>query len=92
MTGGDITFLLNFHEETVKSLKHHIHKVVRIEPRKLRLMWEGIGLGDERSLCDYALEDQDTLYLMVQQRGGGGRRLGFCRCQLCGWVLHCTAQ
>ena len=56
------------------TLKQLIWDKEGIDPYQQRLIWDGEVLENRWSLCDYGVENQDTVHLVLRLTGGGGPR------------------
>ena len=69
-TGKTLTYrLVNFSSETIKEIKELIEGSEGIPPCEQKLMFAGRFLEDERTLQDYNIKTQSTLYLLLQLGG-----------------------
>uniref|UniRef100_UPI00398F8871 uncharacterized protein isoform X2 n=1 Tax=Pristiophorus japonicus TaxID=55135 RepID=UPI00398F8871 len=56
--------------ETVKAFRARVQRQEGVPPNQQRLMYEGKQLEDGRSLSDYNIQSQGTIFLLLRLRGG----------------------
>uniref|UniRef100_UPI00398E6E65 uncharacterized protein isoform X1 n=1 Tax=Pristiophorus japonicus TaxID=55135 RepID=UPI00398E6E65 len=56
--------------ETVKAFRARVQRQEGVTPNQQRLMYEGKQLEDGRSLSDYNIQSQGTIFLLLRLRGG----------------------
>jgi ubiquitin len=57
--------------DTVKNVKIKIMEKERFPCEQQRLIFAGRGLEDDRTLDDYSIKHDSTLYFIIRRRGGG---------------------
>jgi len=61
---------MNVNTTTVEDLKAELYKREGITEKDQRLVFGGKQLEDTRTLRDYDITDENTIYLVLRLRGG----------------------
>ncbi|XP_034245482.1 uncharacterized protein LOC117647696 [Thrips palmi] len=68
---GKLRLLECYDSDTIAVVKERIRKWEGVWPDYQTIIWSGMRLQDGVTLRDYGIRDEDTLYLLMNLRGGG---------------------
>ena len=76
-TGSDFAFdetltLQVTEMHSVQQMKLQIQERVKIAPEQFDLLFRNRRLDDDRTVRDYGLQPESTIYLVIRLKGGGG--------------------
>ncbi|PVF95644.1 ubiquitin-domain-containing protein [Serendipita vermifera] len=70
ISGKTRTIGMNGPKDTVKMLKDKVEEKESIRPDDQRLLYGGHQLEDHRTLEDYGIQKESTVWLVLRLRGG----------------------